>query len=276
VYGFNSIGEIQQKFLKKQEIGTIQSSSKIFELKFETDEENLKCIQIENVQTKQLIIQISNNTKTIKNIWAEWFKKVLNQREAKRKRLQTLGSLGEIPEPRIYEKADIQDNSKANIFDYETMQHKIMGKMVYKHINHRPKINIFKFSEIEEYQQHHSLVDKKVNTNYFVAAKNKKLVDDKNTIEFNLQRNLMKSSNFNSEKSSKKNSGHIKALQGFKLSKNNVGLTSSKSIGKAIFRTRKRNSLTEARIRSLNFKKRVKSYVESYPNKGITDKSFIK
>lgn len=147
--------------------------------------------------------------------------------------------------------------------------------MVYKHMKSKPKLEKFKVEEIEDYQKHHNIVDKEIKTNYFVVANHRKLIDDRNTIEFNLQRNLMKTSNFSSEKNLKKPSSQIKALQGFKLAKNCDNMISSKSIGKATFRMKKRNSLTEARIRSMNFKKRVKSYVEAYPNKGITDRIFI-
>lgn len=68
VYGFNSIVDIQNKFLLKQDLEAIPSNKSIPELKMEAEEDILKNIEIENVKTKNLIVQMSNNTKTIKNI----------------------------------------------------------------------------------------------------------------------------------------------------------------------------------------------------------------
>ena len=49
-------------------------------------------------------------------------------------------------------------------------------------------------------------------------------------------------------------------------------LTISKTVGKAVFKNRRKRSLSEANVRRIEFMKRVKATTEAFPNKGITDK----
>ena len=146
----------------------------------------------------------------------------------------------------------------------------------YNFHNIQPKKRALKFDEILEFHEElQSEIVPKVNTNYFIAKKHHAPAPDPRAIDLDLERDQIKSVTLQSINPVKSNKV-AETLSGFNLPAQIENSTSSITVGKAVFTNKKRGSISEARIRTINFKKRIQAHNSAYPMKGVSDRDFIK